>query len=64
VSYFECLNYAQANRSEWQQRGKEIVAQMLNHCQIKYSCKSAEAAEAEEAVIQFEAARPWYLFSN
>jgi 3'5'-cyclic nucleotide phosphodiesterase len=64
VSYFECLNYAQANRSEWQQRGKEIVAQMLNDCQTKYSGKSGEATEAEEEVIQFETTRPWYLFSN
>jgi 3'5'-cyclic nucleotide phosphodiesterase/Adenylate and Guanylate cyclase catalytic domain len=37
VSHFECLNYAQANRAEWEQKGHECVAEMLKHCQEKYA---------------------------
>jgi 3'5'-cyclic nucleotide phosphodiesterase/Adenylate and Guanylate cyclase catalytic domain len=53
VSYFECLNYAQANRAEWQHKGREIVAQLLNHCQTKYPRACGEAAQGEDEVIQF-----------
>jgi 3'5'-cyclic nucleotide phosphodiesterase/Adenylate and Guanylate cyclase catalytic domain len=42
VSYFECLNYAQANRAEWQQKGHEIVAGMLKNCQTKYPKEGLE----------------------
>ena len=30
VSSDECLNYAMQNRTEWCDRGKEIVAEMVN----------------------------------
>jgi hypothetical protein len=30
VSSYECLNYAMQNRAEWQDKGEEIVAEMLN----------------------------------
>jgi hypothetical protein len=29
VSSDECLNYAQRNRAEWEERGKEITAEMV-----------------------------------
>jgi hypothetical protein len=36
VSYYEYLNYAQANRMEWERKGHEIVQKMLETCQQKY----------------------------
>jgi hypothetical protein len=36
VSYHEYLNYAQANRLEWERKGHDIVAEMLQYCQRKY----------------------------
>jgi hypothetical protein len=54
VSSFECLNYAQANRAEWEQKGCDIVSLMLEHCWSKYSPQRSKNAEVEEEEIQFD----------
>jgi hypothetical protein len=54
VSYFECLNYAQANRAEWEQKGRDIVSRMLERCRSKYSPQRSKNADVEEEEIQFD----------
>ncbi|MHA7865792.1 hypothetical protein, partial [Flagellimonas marinaquae] len=36
VSSDEFLNYATMNRSEWESKGEEIVAELLKSAQAKY----------------------------
>ena len=36
VSYQEYATYAEANKEEWKEKGKEIVEAMKAHCDEKY----------------------------
>jgi hypothetical protein len=47
VSYHEFLNYAQANRMEWEQKGHQLVAEMMEYCQRKHSGKTTRAAKLQ-----------------
>jgi class 3 adenylate cyclase len=40
VSSDEYLNYAEKNRNEWDQRGQELVASMVEDVRLKYGCKN------------------------
>ena len=37
VSSDEYLNYAEKNRNEWEQRGREVVANMIEEIHMKYN---------------------------
>ena len=39
VSSDECLNYAMRNRQEWELRGKEVVAEMMEKYDSEYSAE-------------------------
>jgi hypothetical protein len=45
VSYHEFLNYAQANRLEWEQKGHQMVAEMMEYCQRKHSGSGSRGAK-------------------
>jgi hypothetical protein len=47
VSYHEFLNYAQANRMEWEQKGHQLVAEMMEYCHRKHSGKTTRAAKLQ-----------------
>lgn len=42
VSSDEYLNYAIKNRKEWEDRGEEVVAGMIEECHRKYGTKSSD----------------------
>jgi hypothetical protein len=52
VSYYECLNYAQANRMEWERKGHEIVAKWLEKYRRKYS--ALDATNQVSGTIEFQ----------
>jgi hypothetical protein len=51
VSYHEYLNYAQANRLEWEQKGHQMVEEMKEYCQRKHSGLSAGATAKQHLYV-------------
>lgn len=47
VSSDEYLNYALKNREEWEAKGEEAVAQMVEECHEKYGVKGADSGEED-----------------
>ena len=45
VSSDEYLNYAMNNRQEWEARGQEVVAEMIEAATRKHPCATIEEAE-------------------
>lgn len=50
VSSDECLNYALNNRAEWEARGEDVVAEMIEECQRKYGTKTDQQTLAPTEV--------------
>ena len=51
VSSDECLNYALKNRQEWQDRGKEVVEEMMQAMLVHNSNNHAAAANQGDVVV-------------
>mmetsp|Transcript_10346 Transcript_10346/g.22776 ORF Transcript_10346/g.22776 Transcript_10346/m.22776 type:complete len:1195 (-) Transcript_10346:89-3673(-) len=60
VSSDEYLNYATKNREEWEQRGQEVIAEMMNELKQKYPTpeQEAEVASGSSSGVEFESEEP------
>lgn len=54
VSSDELLNYAKKNRIEWEEKGEEVVAEMLEICQRKYGTKDQPPEMAPASLGQVD----------
>ena len=53
VSSDEYLNYAKKNREEWELRGEEVVADMIEECKRKYGLKEGTEEVKPEVFVNF-----------
>ena len=58
VSSDEYLNYAKKNREEWEAKGEEVVAEMIEYCHKKYGTKgttgTVEQVQEQAPRVRFE----------
>ena len=54
VSSDEYLNYAMSNRQEWEARGQEVVAEMIEAATTKHPCATIEEAEGPRGAMAAE----------
>ena len=54
VSSDEYLNYAMNNRQEWEARGQEVVAEMIESATTKHPCATIEEAAGPQDAMAVE----------